>query len=111
MGAFKDQLGDTPFLPSPPPSRAFSGPAYDPALDHTRLKGQLLAIFNLMRDGRWRTLSEIATATREPEASVSAQLRHLRKPKYGSWKVEKRRRTYPLGQGGWEYQVLPGNPQ
>lgn len=107
MGAFKEQLGDTPFrLPSPPASRAFSGPAYDPARDHARLKGQLLSIFNLMRDGQWRTLSAIAAATHEPEASVSAQLRHLRKPKYGGWKVEKQRRG-----GGWEYCVLPGSSQ
>ena len=103
MGAYKDQLGDTPFrLPDPPPSQAFSGPAYDPDFDYARLKGQLQRIFDLMRDAQWRTLAAISAATGEPEASVSAQLRHLRKPRYGSWIVEKRRAG-----GGWEYRVLP----
>ncbi len=45
-----------------------------------------------MRDGKWRTLDEIATFTGDPHASVSAQLRHLRKARFGGHKVEKRAR-------------------
>ena len=84
----------------------FDGPAYDPALDQGRLTGQLARIYRLMRDGEWRTLGEIATATGDPEASVSAQLRHLRKARFGHHQVEKRRRGHPK-RGLWEYQLIP----
>jgi hypothetical protein len=40
--------------------------------------------------GAWLTLHELATLTRYAEASISAQLRHLRKPRFGSFRLEKR---------------------
>ena len=45
----------------------------------------------VVRDA-WLTLSEIAKATEFGEASISAQLRHLRKKEHGGYRVEKRRR-------------------
>jgi hypothetical protein len=42
--------------------------------------------------GDWLTLAEIAASTEFGEASISAQLRHLRKPRFGHYRVEKRRR-------------------
>jgi hypothetical protein len=57
---------------------------------------QLHAIRDLMlaaaRRGAWLTLGEIARLTEIGEASVSAQLRHLRKRRHGRHLVEKRRR-------------------
>lgn len=70
----------------------FDGPEYRREFDHTRLTGQILRVFACMRDGRWRTLEEICVRTGDPAASISAQLRHLRKPKFGSYIVEKRAR-------------------
>lgn len=70
-----------------------------------RLGAQLRRIFQLMRDGRWRTLDEIAEVTGDPAASVSAQLRHLRKPRFGSHTVERRVRGSHVG-GLYEYQLL-----
>lgn len=84
----------------------FPGPCYDPALDKDRLNKQLGKIYDLMRDQRYRTLSEIHESTGYSEASISAQLRHLRKTEYGMHTVNKRRRGEP-GQGLWEYQVIP----
>lgn len=52
---------------------------------------QLVRVRELMRDGKWRTLSEIADVTGDPEASVSARLRDLRRPKYGLWTVTRKR--------------------
>jgi hypothetical protein len=52
--------------------------------------------------------------THYPPASISAQLRHLRKPQYGAHVVEKRRReTDEVGrleeQGTvWEYRLAKG---
>lgn len=87
-----------------PTAPRFDGAGYDPAIDHVRLTRQIKRIFDLMSDASWRTLQEIADITGDPAASVSAQLRHLRKKKFGSWVVNKRRRT-PCS-GLWEYQLL-----
>lgn len=85
---------DVPTAPIPgaPKPYRFSGPAYDPHLDRGRLSGQIQRIFEYMRAGAWHTLPEIAAATGDPEASISAQLRHLRKERFGSHTVERRRR-------------------
>lgn len=86
----------------------FDGPAYSHTFDHERLTGQIHRVYYLMRDGRWRTLDEISRATGDPHASVSAQLRHLRKPKFGSHVVHKR----PVGDryaGLWEYRLHSGS--
>ncbi len=40
--------------------------------------------------GSWLTLRELSLLTQYGEASISAQLRHLRKTKYGSYVIEKR---------------------
>jgi len=83
----------------------FDGPAYCPQLDKERLTRQLGRIHDLMIDGQWRTLSEIATITGDHEASISADLRHLRKERFGRFIVNKQRRGNKE-QGLWEYQVL-----
>jgi len=85
----------------------FDGPAYDPEEDKNRLSHQLGRVYNCMRDHQWRTLDEIhKTTLGEPVASISAQLRHLRKPRFGSYRVEKRHRGDPA-HGLFEYRVLP----
>ena len=83
----------------------FDGSDYKPAVDDVRLAGQILRIFNCMSDGQWRTLGEVAFATRTPEASVSAQLRHLRKKRFGGHTVNKRH-VGAEETGLWEYQLI-----
>ena len=87
---------------------------------------QLVAIRELMMrsfaEGVWLSLSEISGATEFGEASISAQLRHLRKADHGRYRVEKRRRrpawaTAERKSKGirdarrvpivWEYRVQP----
>src|SRR6266849_5922178 len=59
----------------------------------------------------WLTLDELAKLTHYPPASISAQLRHLRKPEYGGFVVEKRPRAVGKVLRGedfgtvWEYQL------
>lgn len=79
----------------------FDGSDIAPARDMARLTGQLEDIFNLMRDGQWRTLACISEKTGHPPASISAQLRNLRKQRFGSYEVERR---YVLN-GLYEYRV------
>jgi len=60
----------------------------------------------------WLTLDELAKLTHYPPASISAQLRHLRKPEHGSFLVVKRCRAVDRamraeGFGAvWEYSVM-----
>ena len=86
----------------------FNGPCYDPEYDQVRLTGQALRVFNLMSDGQWRTLHEISQKTGDPHASVSAQLRHLRKDRFGAHIVDKRSRG-ERSSGLWEYKLIVNN--
>ena len=79
-----------------------SGETYDHNRDGDRLNRQARLVFNLMKDGRWRTLAAIATIVDEPEASVSARLRDLRKKRFGERVVDKRY----VGNGLWEYKLV-----
>ncbi len=85
----------------------FNGLDYVRELDHPRLARQHERIRDLMLDGVWRTLDEIATATGDPAASVSAQLRHLRKARFGGWVIEKRPRV-DRARGLYEYRMQAG---
>lgn len=84
----------------------FNGDDYNPPRDDPRLRRQVFRVFVTMIRGRWRTLQEITRITGDPEASVSAQLRHLRKPRFGSYIVEKRHRGAESS-GLYEYRLLP----
>jgi len=81
----------------------FNGSDYIPKLDHVRLTTQMDKIRNLMIDGKFRTLGEIELATGYPQASISAQLRNLRKSKFGDHTMNKQRRKLA---GLFEYQIL-----
>jgi hypothetical protein len=59
-------------------------------------------VFAVMKDGVWRTLHNIAVRTNAPEASVSAQLRHARKARFGSHTVN---RKY-VSNGLYLYQLI-----
>lgn len=83
----------------------FDGPAYQRELDFARLTGQIRRVYDCMRSGAWRTLAEIAAITGDPEASVSAQLRHLRKPRFGAHQVERRARG-DRERGLFEYRLV-----
>lgn len=56
-------------------------------IDTPRLAGQLAKVFELMRDGRFRTLTQIAEATGCLETSAGARLRDLRKFRFGAHNV------------------------
>ena len=66
----------------------FAGAYYNPHADDDRLLRQLGRVFACISDGTWYTLPEIAEVTGDREASISAQLRHLRKARHGSWMVD-----------------------
>ena len=81
----------------------FDGACFDPAKDQKRLEKQIGRVWRCMEDGQWYTLEFIATWTGDPEASVSAQIRNLRKPRFGGYTIEKKR-SKPTG-GTWLYRL------
>ena len=91
----------------------FNGPEYKPNRDYTRLSNQIGRVFKVMEDQKWRTLNDISTATSshtshgqpDPVASVSAQLRHLRKNRFGGHTVN---RKHSLN-GLYKYQLIPND--
>lgn len=72
--------------------------------EEPRLKKQNEAIRDILMGGDWFTLGELERITGFPSPSISAQLRHLRKPRFGSYNVEKRR-VDGLSTGLWEYHL------
>lgn len=82
----------------------FQGSTYEPERDQQRLSGQMLRVYVLMKDGRWRTLSAIVQGIggHASEVGVSARLRDLRKERYGAHTVERRY----LHDGLFEYRLL-----
>jgi hypothetical protein len=80
----------------------FDGADINPHRDNKRLGQQMERIIELMKDEKWRIMKEISTICQAPEASVSAQLRHLRKERFGGHTVNRRH----LGFGLYEYQLI-----
>lgn len=79
----------------------FDGPTYDHDLDGVRLTGQLRAVYRVMSAGAWLTLRQLADRVGGSEASVSARLRDLRKPRFGGFTVSRRR----VAGGLYEYRL------
>jgi len=82
----------------------FDGDDYKHERDSARLTGQIRRVHDLMLDGAWRTLDEVSDATGDPHSSVSAQLRNLRKKRFGGHNIE---RKY-VGGGLYSYRLEPG---
>lgn len=88
-------------LPSPSKAAAFDGRTYAPDRDYERLTGQLKAVYDVMRDGRWRTIPEIGATVIGSEAAISARLRDLRKDKYGAHEIQREH----VHDGLWRYRL------
>jgi hypothetical protein len=49
----------------------FNGDSFDPGFDGVRLTGQILRIYNFMKNGNWYTLGDIETETGDPQELCS----------------------------------------
>jgi hypothetical protein len=89
--------------------------------DARRLRSQREIIRDVMLSAAgcetWLTLGELRALTRYGEASISAQLRHLRKSENGGYEVVKRHRegvsperpgADGRGECVWEYRITRG---
>lgn len=86
-------------LPLPFPD--FDGDTYQRDRDHARLSGQLGRVADALGNGNWWTLRQLATQTGDPEASISARIRDLRKGKFGGYTVDREN----MGAGTWRYRM------
>jgi hypothetical protein len=104
-------LDDLPLFSGARPAREGEpspfGGEHDPD-EVPRLATQLQAVWDLMADGRWRRLTEIAAAAKCDTQSAGARCRDLRKPKFGGHTVEKRRVP---GTAVREYRLIPRGDQ
>ena len=89
---------------SAPQLPLFEGHSFSKPLDAIRLGRQLAAVQTALADGGWWTLAELAAVAGGSEAGVSARLRDLRKKKWGSHTIERRRRGDPTS-GHFEYRL------
>lgn len=83
-------------------SLRFDGPDVRPE-DKSRLGAQLAKVRALTAEGQWWTLAALAKAAGCSEASASARLRDLRKPRNGGHTVERER----VEGGLFRYRVVP----
>lgn len=87
------------------PAPQIGGATYVPVLDRERLGEQYLRVWDLMIDGEWRSLRQIADSTGDPEASISARLRDVRKD-WGEEAMQARRVPGIDGRRGhWQYRI------
>ena len=77
------------------------GKTYEPARDRVRLGKQAGDVYDVVAKGGWYSLGAIARLTGHPEASISARLRDLRKPRFGGYDVQRRN----IGGGTWQYRL------
>lgn len=84
----------------------FDGRTFDPTLDSERLSSQLERVKEIMSDGNWHTLGELASLTHSSEAGCSARLRDLKKDRFGGYKIQKERVGNPAC-GLWQYRLTP----
>lgn len=86
----------------PPKDARFNGDDYQHERDSPRLTKQIGRVWQAMKDGEWKTLDRIAELTGDPSPSISAQLRHLRKARFGSHVIDRRH----VGGGLYEYRLV-----
>lgn len=69
------------------------GDTYEAEFDYTRLNRQMRLVYTVLKTGAWWTRHDIADVTKQPESSVSARIRDLRKAKFGGFTVERKRHS------------------
>ena len=80
----------------------FDGKTIHTERDAIRLRRLYDRVFAVMSDGKPHTLAEIAQKAHGSEASVSARLRDMRKPKFGGHNVE----TEYISDGLFQYRLV-----
>lgn len=83
----------------------FDGETYEPKHDKERLNTAMARVYRLMRDGKIRTLREIADGANTSEAGASARLRDLRKDRFAAFFGVTDVHAHRAENGVWHYQI------
>ena len=81
----------------------FDGDDYVSSRDKPRLTQQIHQVRMYMENNNWLSVKQISDDLNFPEPSVSAQIRNLRKEKFGNRIVERRYQ----GNGLYEFKLMP----
>lgn len=81
--------------------KSFDGVTFNEARDGTRLKSQMERVREMMQSGIWYKLSHLVMWCGGTEASISARIRDLRKPRFGGHTISRRH----IAGGTWEYRM------
>lgn len=73
---------------------------------HPDLLEQKHRIRKIVLKGGWHTLKELSRLTGDSETSISAQLRHMKKPKHGGYVLE-RKAVHDRSDGLYKYRIMP----
>jgi predicted Rossmann fold nucleotide-binding protein DprA/Smf involved in DNA uptake len=72
----------------------FDGRHFDAEKDQVRLTAQMKGVYDTLKETKgWMTVAEIESETGYPQPSISAQLRNMRKEKFGALDVKGRYRA------------------
>ncbi|HEY9684736.1 MAG TPA: vWA domain-containing protein [Oculatellaceae cyanobacterium] len=82
--------------------KTFDGSTFDQQLDGVRLTKQLEKVYDLMKNGTWWSLAQLAARTGAGTASMGARVRDFRKAKFGGFKVNRKH----IGKGLHMYQLV-----
>ena len=81
----------------------FDGDDYVSSRDKPRLTLQIHQVRMYMENNDWLSVKQISNYLNFPEPSVSAQIRNLRKKRFGNRVVERRYQ----GNGLYEFKLMP----
>ena len=73
----------------------------DPASNPDRMSTILGRTFETMRDGQWRTLSDIEAITGDDAKKIASRLRDLRMTRYGGYSID----TQQVSAYVWKYRL------
>lgn len=88
----------------------FDGETFDYEQDADRLTTSLERVAHLMRDGKKRTLQQIAGSTGSSESGVSARLRDLRKDRFSKRFAVQDVHSERCSGGKWLYWITFNQP-
>lgn len=84
---------------TPPEPADIRGATFDLDRDGQRLTAQQMRVYNVVKSGDYYTLSQLSTITGDPEASVSARIRDLKRFGFDM------RKEY-VSRGLWRYRMV-----
>ena len=92
-----------------PETPEFKGIGSENGEDRERLTGQFEGVWEIMRDGEYHTIKEVAEKTGEPAQSVGRQIRYIRSKPRGSHVLEREYRGHGIYAFRVDFEAVKGD--